>query len=388
MPGRTGSPEPTLNIMSKDQEETYDQIVERRHQLIRPLWEKYEQGHYKFIPDDQPESTIELIKSSDLRVERRGDFSKGQLSSIHVAHSGAKEFPGVNFIGFEPTQQCLAFRGEARHLESFIEFSNAMVKGERVQFVFKAPAALVIPKAGFRKNLDYDEFAGQVEIVEYAMWLRPPSPEDEASAYPPDDLVMLSPDEDGLFENTEPASNAAACDEQGNTLPMDFDDQSPEPLVPNSKIYSTDSTLSDIPEEQEEVSFDGRQQGNTVNIADQDQDHEMIDGNALQVRACTDCDAKEADKLASQLEADAALAVSLSQSLTNTTRYTLRKRSSTQPPEEVVNPTKSSSSKIAEASKENGKTLRATSTAKQPAKKTSKKANTGPQTRKTKPRRQ
>ncbi|CAG9943924.1 unnamed protein product [Clonostachys rosea f. rosea IK726] len=386
MPGRTASPEPTLDIMSKEEEDTLEQIRERRHQLIQPLWEKYEQGHYNVIPDDQPESTIELIKSSDLRVERRGDLSKGQLSSIHVAHNGAKEFPGVNFIGFEPTQQCLAFRGEARHLDSFIDFSNAMVKGERVQFVFKAPAAAVIPKAGFRKNLDYDEFAGQVEIVEYAMWLRPPSPEDEASSYPPDDLVMLSPDEDDLFEHSEPVSSAATCEEQGNVLPMDVDDQSPEPLVPNSKRYSTDSTLSDIPEEQEEISFDGRQQGNTVNIADQDD--EMIDGNALQVGACTDCDAKEADKLASQLEADAALAASLSQSLTNTTRYTLRKRSSTQVPEEAVNPTKSSGSKTAEASKENGKTLRATSTAKQPAKKTSKKANTGQQARKNKPRRQ
>jgi hypothetical protein len=197
---------------------------------------------------------------------------------------------------------------------------------------------------------------------------------------------MLSPDEDDLFEHSEPVSSAATCEEQGNVLPMDVDDQSPEPLVPNSKRYSTDSTLSDIPEEQEEISFDGRQQGNTVNIADQDD--EMIDGNALQVGACTDCDAKEADKLASQLEADAALAASLSQSLTNTTRYTLRKRSSTQVPEEAVNPTKSSSSKTAEASKENGKTLRATSTAKQLAKKTSKKANTGQQARKNKPRRQ
>ncbi|VUC24737.1 unnamed protein product [Clonostachys rosea] len=387
MPGRTGSPEPTLDIMSKEEEETLDQIRERRHQLIQPLWEKYEQGHYKVIPDDQPESTIELIKSSDLRVERRGDLSKGQLSSIHVAHSGAKEFPGVNFIGFEPTQQCLAFRGEARHLDSFIDFSNAMVKGERVQFVFKAPAAAMIPKAGLRKNLDYDEFAGQVEIVEYAMWLRPPSPEDEASPYPPDDLVMLSPDEDDLLESTQPASNTVACDEQGKTLPMDVDDEGPEPLALNSKIYSTDSSLSDIPEEQEEISFDGPQQDSTVSIADQD--HEMMDGNALQVvGACTDCDAEEADKLASQLEADAALAVSLSQSLTNTTRYTLRKRSGTQAPEEIANPTKSSSSKTAEASQENAKTLRAIGTAKQSAKKTSKKASTGPQTRKNKPRRQ
>lgn len=158
-----------------------DQVEVRRHTAIRPLWEKYEKGEYTVAPDYMPDTTIELISADDLHVDSQESPMTGELCYIDVTNDAAEERPGVNFMGFDPKQRCLAFRGEARHLDRFLDFGHELIQKEGIKGLFKAPSEVKIPKAGLKPNLSYDEFAGRVEIVEYAMWLVATTQEESAA---------------------------------------------------------------------------------------------------------------------------------------------------------------------------------------------------------------
>ena len=78
----------------------------------------------------------------------------------------------TNFMGYDQEARCLAFRGETRHLDAFLNFAYGMVNSEQVEHVFKVASEVRVPEGGLEPDLEYDEFASQVEIVEYGMWLK------------------------------------------------------------------------------------------------------------------------------------------------------------------------------------------------------------------------
>lgn len=160
-------------------EPSLKEVNKRRKQAIGHLWDQYLAGRYQVAQNPSP-SHLELIRPEDLRVHTSHAFT-GKLNYVDVLNAADPDTPGLNFMGFDPEKKCLAFRGQAQHFHAFLEFANYLVRSDRVESAFKAPSEVKFPKGGLETGLEYEEFAGQVEIVEYAMWLKDGPDEDGES---------------------------------------------------------------------------------------------------------------------------------------------------------------------------------------------------------------
>ncbi|KAI6784197.1 uncharacterized protein J7T54_004743 [Emericellopsis cladophorae] len=114
---------------------------------------------------------VELVSKQNLLIDSTVDDS-GQPSSVHVQNTGSSYSHARSFMGFHPEKRCLAFRGEARFLEMFQDFASNFVREDHIVSVLQTPVDVEFPPEGLPGGLEFAEFAGRVEIVEYVMWLK------------------------------------------------------------------------------------------------------------------------------------------------------------------------------------------------------------------------
>lgn len=159
-------------LPSPDQKRQLDEV---RHAALEPLYKIYLEGRFEPIAPLVP-STLELIPSTDLRVV----VTRSNLdSSIQGFDVRRKSDPGANnFMGYDASERCLAFRGESRHFDTFLDVAKQMTNNASMAGTFKAPADVQLPEAGIVNGLTYQEFVNQVEIVEYIMWVEGFEPND------------------------------------------------------------------------------------------------------------------------------------------------------------------------------------------------------------------
>ncbi|CAM1500817.1 Fc.00g099790.m01.CDS01 [Cosmosporella sp. VM-42] len=138
-----------------------------RHDLIEPAFEAYSEGHCDYV-ESATLPTLELLASSEIHVDIDRDPESNEITSLHVSH--ANDDTAINFMGYHPEQDCVAFKGEARLFSDFIDFTSVLVKWESIEGAFGAAGEVRVPAEGLERGLNYDEFAARVEIVQYVMF--------------------------------------------------------------------------------------------------------------------------------------------------------------------------------------------------------------------------
>jgi hypothetical protein len=165
------APEVTLQDAGAVTAHWIDEIGEGRRTTIEPLWREYQQGNFTIASPTSTPAHVELVPTHNLLVESTFDAS-GQPSSVAVRNMGSLNLQGTNFMGFHTEQRCLAFRGQTRFLKTFQDFASNFVKEDHIVSVLQTPINAEFPPEGLPAGLEYEEFAGRVEIVEYVVWLK------------------------------------------------------------------------------------------------------------------------------------------------------------------------------------------------------------------------
>lgn len=113
--------------------------------------------------------TLELLTSSDLRVNVTRELGSRDIIDVDVAK--VSDSTAINFMGYDRGLKCLAFKGEARLFDTFLDFTAAAGNGGGIAGAFKGRSEVRLPPLGLERGLSFEEFKGRVEIVEYVMWM-------------------------------------------------------------------------------------------------------------------------------------------------------------------------------------------------------------------------
>ena len=147
-------------------------VDQNRHEVIERLWKQYRDGTLGCGPPLPSKSHLQLIYSKWIIVRAKREEPDNRISAIQVRNLDYPNPVDINFMGYDQEARCLAFKGETRHLDAFLDFAEGVVNSERVEHVFKVASDVRVPEGGLEPDLEYDDFAARVEIVEYAMWLK------------------------------------------------------------------------------------------------------------------------------------------------------------------------------------------------------------------------
>lgn len=176
MPSKTSTHKPIATPVDLMRE-----VNNNRHEALQDLWGQYQIGDLDYGPCLPSKSHLELISGDHLQVRFAREEFLNTIGTMEVRNLDSPDCLGMNFMGYDQRTRCLAFRGEARNLDGFLEFANGIVNSEKVEHVFKFASEVQVPEGGLEPGLEYDDFAGRVEIVEYAMLLK--EAEDERGNY-------------------------------------------------------------------------------------------------------------------------------------------------------------------------------------------------------------
>lgn len=158
--------------LTRHAEDWLTEVNESRHTAVQKLWEQYRNGEHETTQNPNPEPQLELISHEHLFINTTQDIMTEKLIGIDVRNLAAHDHCGVNFMGYDPKEKCLAFRGEMRLLDAFLDFAYGVASQGHIESAFQASSQLKFPHGGLQAGLGYEEFAGRVEIVEYAMWIK------------------------------------------------------------------------------------------------------------------------------------------------------------------------------------------------------------------------
>ena len=78
--------------------------------------------------------------------------------------------PGVNFMGLEKTRGAMVFRGEKRHLDTFINHTGDVWGLSEIETAFQAPSLVRYQRGSIPLGLEFQDFASRIEIVEFAIF--------------------------------------------------------------------------------------------------------------------------------------------------------------------------------------------------------------------------
>lgn len=166
---------------------TLDEQNRCRDREVSRLWHQYRKGEYKKATGDStPSSSVCMVETNDIQVSKTYHAFTDEIINIDVFTNDPERWPDVNIFGYNGHDRCLAFRGQACHYGSFYAFAQLLVVQGKVDTFYKSPSEIKFPPEGLRPNLTYKEFAGQVEIVEYAAWLKdfPDGSHQSSKSYP------------------------------------------------------------------------------------------------------------------------------------------------------------------------------------------------------------
>ncbi|KAG9249921.1 uncharacterized protein F5Z01DRAFT_434571 [Emericellopsis atlantica] len=217
------------------------QLGEGRRATIEPLWRKYQQGSFPLASPTCTTAHVELVSKHNLLIESTVDAS-GQPSSVSVENMGSPHSHAGGFMGFHPEKRCLAFRGEARFLEIFQDFASNFVKEDHIVSVLQTPVEVDFPPEGLPAGLEFAEFAGRVETVEYVMWLKAADEDHEPGA---ESITVLGVTQGGieLDVNEIEMADSMPCEADTTELPSLVDagiDVCLSSDPPESKFFSED----------------------------------------------------------------------------------------------------------------------------------------------------
>ncbi|KFA61398.1 hypothetical protein S40285_03620 [Stachybotrys chlorohalonatus IBT 40285] len=193
-------------------EEALETNSQQRHDAIWPVYEEYMVGKHTSSEDLATKvfAPLQLVPSSDLDVNQVRSASDDSVINVDVCRYSDPW--STNFMGWHQGQKCFVFKGETRLFDDFLAFTTELLKAERVLLVFKAPFSIRLPRGGLPAGMSYEEFAGHVETVEYAMWLQD-SVDDDSDGEPSATL-------DPPGSNEEPAAEAEAPEINSNDVAL------------------------------------------------------------------------------------------------------------------------------------------------------------------------
>lgn len=152
---------------------TLEEQNRARDRAVNNLWDKYQRGMYKKAADGPaPRSKVEYMDDKYLHVSKVYHAFTDAIINIDVSSKDPDLSPNLNFISYNPKDRCLAFRGQACNYGSFYSLAQLLLLQDRIDHFFKARSEVRFPDEGLQPDLDYQVFAGRVEIVEYAAWLK------------------------------------------------------------------------------------------------------------------------------------------------------------------------------------------------------------------------
>ena len=150
---------------------TLDEQNRYRDREIGRLWHQYRKGECKKATGDStPSSSVCMVE--EIQVSKTYHAFTDEIINIDVFTNDPDRWPDVNIFGYNGRDRCLAFRGQACHYGAFYALAQLLVVQGKVDTFYKSPSEIKFPPQGLRPDLTYQEFAGQVEIVEYAAWLK------------------------------------------------------------------------------------------------------------------------------------------------------------------------------------------------------------------------
>lgn len=149
-----------------------ERFNECRHAYIEVFWQRYSDGEFQRSEDSIETASLEVIPHSSLYIGAiRSEEDDGRVGSIRVRKL-AEDNDYINFMGFDPTERCWAFRGQEKFQDQFLDMAMGVGENQHMEIVMKAPCDIHIPKCGLEPLLDYDEFAACVEIIEMVVWIK------------------------------------------------------------------------------------------------------------------------------------------------------------------------------------------------------------------------
>lgn len=149
---------------------TADRIAARVAERNKRIEAAYSTYHTTPSPHSTPVSLqpLELVAASDLLVTVARELGSEDIIDVNVIK---KTDPmAINFMGYDRRHKCLAFKGEARLFDTFLDFASAAGNGVWVAGTFKSGNEIRVPPE-IERGLSLDDFAGRVEILEYVMWM-------------------------------------------------------------------------------------------------------------------------------------------------------------------------------------------------------------------------
>lgn len=119
-----------------------------------------------------PLPIIDVVKATDIRVYHSNpipcdcdnDWAIERLSSDYK----------FNYMGYDLVKGCLAFKGQIRLFDKFLEAASMAFSKGYVHMAYVRPRGLHIPIDGLNRGLNYEEFASQIEIVDCLLFLKDP----------------------------------------------------------------------------------------------------------------------------------------------------------------------------------------------------------------------
>lgn len=138
---------------------------------INRHWNKYQKGQYK-KSTGRLASSVYMFKPNEIQVFKTHHAYTDEIINIHVSVKDPENRPDVNFFGYNSHEPCIAFRGQACHFSSFFALAHLLAAADKVELFYKSPSEVKFPPEGLQPNLTYEEFAGEIEIVEYVAWLK------------------------------------------------------------------------------------------------------------------------------------------------------------------------------------------------------------------------
>ncbi|KEY72039.1 hypothetical protein S7711_00057 [Stachybotrys chartarum IBT 7711] len=188
-------------------EEALEANSQQRHDAIWPVYEEYMAGKHTSSEDLATKvfAPLQLVPSSDLDVNQVRSASDDSVINVDVCRYSDPW--STNFMGWHQGQKCFVFKGETRLFDDFLAFTTELLKAERVLLIFKAPFSIRVPRGGLPAGMSYEEFAGHVETVEYAMWLQD-SVDDDSDGESPATLDPPGSNEKPAVEAEAPEINS------------------------------------------------------------------------------------------------------------------------------------------------------------------------------------
>ncbi|KAF7561282.1 hypothetical protein G7046_g2860 [Stylonectria norvegica] len=228
----------------------FTDVNDARHQVIEPAYENYLKGSFPQLgPITFP--SLEMLSPSEMRLVVTRDPSSKEVAHVHA--SKITDPKAINFTGYCPKEKCFVFKGEARLMDRFFDYTSTLLGNTATEDVMKTSAEARIPDTGLQAGLSYEEFAQRVEILEHYTWIR-----DDlrgAFAFKIREYVDI-PDRNTYFGIDDMSDNGLPPTPSAYVAPMTPSEDGPpnpvleneDPKTPIGHSNQSDSSLSPPPE--------------------------------------------------------------------------------------------------------------------------------------------